>query len=247
MFTTNHFIWLAISAVIIASYVLLNKFFKLSLKTNLTILFVLCAISEIVKTSVNIELITNSSGKEYFYLDKGDLPFHLCSIQVFFAIAARFFIKKEDTLQKLLCFMFPTMLVGGAIALFIPTVGVKFSNPQVYQFFIFHAGIVGFALYLVIFKVIKIDFKVMFRNFGLLALLVFIALNLNTVLLIEGQFYPNFFYLARPPMNNLPLLNLDHGWYVYFLTLLALGVILLGGLQLPFCIVNKIKEKSILK
>ena len=38
----------------------------------------------------------------------------------------------------------------------------------------------------------------------------------------------NFMYLTRPPMSGLPLLNLDNGWGVYFLTLIALVVGLVG-------------------
>ena len=146
MFTTNHFIWLAICAVIITAYLLANKFLKMSFKTNLTILFIVCVVSEIVKIAANIESQPYKTDQLAFYLDVGDLPFHLCSIQIFFVIALMFFVKKDSTKDKLLCFMFPTMLLGGLIALFIPTVGVKFTRPQVYQFFIFHAFIVAFAL-----------------------------------------------------------------------------------------------------
>ena len=35
-------------------------------------------------------------------------------------------------------------------------------------------------------------------------------------------------------MAGLPVLNLDHGWYVYFLTLMGLGAVLVSGFQLPF-------------
>lgn len=41
-------------------------------------------------------------------------------------------------------------------------------------------------------------------------------------------------YLVRPPMENLPYLNLDSGWYVYLLRLMALGAALVTLFQLPF-------------
>ena len=240
MFTTNHFIWLAICAAIIALYLLANKFFKISYKTNLTIIFVVCVISEIVKIASNIESQPYDDTKLAFYLDAGDLPFHLCSMQIFFVTALMFFVKNEQTKQKLLCFMFPTMILGGLIALFIPTVGVKFSKPQVYQFFIFHAFIVAFALYLIIKKVIKLDFKALFRNYGILALLVFVAMCLNSMLRNQDV---NFFYLSRPPMDNLPLLNLNNGWFAYFLTLFVIAISALTLLQLPFILINKKHDK----
>lgn len=240
MFTTNHFIWLAICAVIITAYLLANKFLKMSFKTNLTILFIVCVVSEIVKIAANIESQPYKTDQLAFYLDVGDLPFHLCSIQIFFVIALMFFVKKDSTKDKLLCFMFPTMLLGGLIALFIPTVGVKFTRPQVYQFFIFHAFIVAFALYLIINKIIKLDFKALFRNFGILSLLVFFAICMNSMLRNHDV---NFFYLSRPPMDNLPLLNLDNGWFAYFLTLLVVAVSALTLLQLPFILINKKRDK----
>lgn len=46
----------------------------------------------------------------------------------------------------------------------------------------------------------------------------------------------NFFYLTRPPMEGLPFLNLERGWYVYFLRLLALGTSLVALFHLPFII-----------
>lgn len=240
MFTLNHFIWLAISLCIIVIYLLINKFFKLSFKNNLVILFIVCIISEIVKIAVNIESQTYKVDKIAYYLDVGDLPFHLCSIQIFFVIALMFFVKKESTKHVLLSFMFPTMLLGGIIALFIPTVGVSFSKVQVYQFFIFHAFIVAFALYLIIHKIVILDFRALFRNFGILALLVYIVFCINSML---RNYNANFFYLSRPPMDNLPLLNLNNGWFCYFFTLLLIGIVSLTLLQLPFILINKKKNK----
>ena len=239
MFTTNHFIWLSIAIVIIVGYQLINKFFKLSLDKNLTFLFAVCILSEIIKTAVNIEQGTGD--KLGFYLDVSDLPFHLCSMQIFFVTAIKFFVKKEETRHTILCFMFPTMLLGGAIALFIPTVGVSFTKVQVYQFFIFHSVIVAFAIYLITKKVIKLTFKSMLTTFEILAMLVFAAMWINSAL---NEYDANFFYLARPPMDNLPILNLNNGWFAYFFTLLGIALVLMVALQLPIVLYNRKKDKE---
>ena len=53
----------------------------------------------------------------------------------------------------------------------------------------------------------------------------------------------NFFFVVRPPVKGLPLLNLNHGWFVYFITLLCLGFIGITLVHLPFLI----KEHKTLK
>jgi uncharacterized membrane protein YwaF len=62
---------------------------------------------------------------------------------------------------------------------------------------------------------------------------------MNSVL---EQYKTNFLFLRVPPMKNLPLLNLDNGWYVYFLTLAALACILVFLFQLPFMILSARKK-----
>ncbi len=242
MFTFNHFIWLGIAVVIILGLQIINKKLQLSFDTNVTILLIVCIISEIIKTFVNMTLkVQNSKGVEGTYLDPGDLPFHLCSMQIFFVFALKFFVKKESTKQVMLGFMFPTMLLGGVLAMFIPTVGVKFTNPQVYQYFLFHSYIVGFAIYLISNKIITIDFKMLLRNLGILGCFMFIGIWINSILSDKAV---NFFYLSRPPMNGLPILNLDHGWPVYFISLVLTAVILMTLLHLPFILINKRRKNS---
>ena len=243
MFTLNHFIWLFISLAVILTVVILNIKLNLSFKFNLNILFIVSLLSEIVKTLVCMKLeVPNKDGVVGTYLNPGDLPFHLCSMQVFFVIALKFFIKKESTKNVLLSFMFPTMLIGGTLSMLIPTVGVSFTNPQVYQYFLFHAYIVGFAIYLISKKIITIETKTLFRNLGILFGIMFIGIWINSMLSDKAV---NFLYLSRPPMDNLPLLNLDHGWYVYFFTLIGIAVILMMLLHIPFIIVNNHKKKTI--
>lgn len=123
----------------------------------------------------------------------------------------------------MLGFMAPTILVGGALALFIPTVGVEFTKLQVYQYFIFHANIIAFAIYVLKERLVNYSWKSFFRNISYLGMLALIATWINSLLSVTNP-KVNFFYLCRPPMENLPILNLNNGWFVYFLTIAAIAL-----------------------
>ena len=53
----------------------------------------------------------------------------------------------------------------------------------------------------------------------------------------------NFMYVAGPPMEGLPLLNLNNGWAVYFLTLVGLVLILMALFTYIAISVTKQKNK----
>ena len=220
MFSVNHFIWLAIVLVTIIGLLVLQKTKKIKNDTIITYMFIMSIISELIKIFSN--LIQTSEGGTV--LDPADLPFHLCSIQIFFIFALKFLIKTEEGKQKLLGFMAPTMLVGGALALFIPTVGVEFTKLQVYQYFIFHANIITFAIYVLKERLVNYTWKSFFRNISYLGMLALIATWINSILSVTNP-KVNFFYLCRPPMENLPILNLNNGWFAYFITLVLIALI----------------------
>ena len=236
MFTTNHFIFLGIALLIIFGYLFIQKKFNFSYKTNLIALFCVCVASELIKIMVNME--TTSEGT---YLTQASLPFHLCSIQIFFVIYLLFFNKNENTKNALLEFMFPSMCIGAGIALFIPTVGVSFKRAIVYQFFIYHSYIIAFAINLVRTKTIRITWKTLIRNLGILFGLTIFAIYFNSITQDHGS---NFMYLARPPMKNLPFLNLNQGWYMYFVKLLVTAITLMFIFHLPFILIENKKRKQ---
>ena len=65
---------------------------------------------------------------------------------------------------------------------------------------------------------------------------------------VNGAFFSygtNFMFLTRPPMENLPILNLDHGWYVYVLSLAALAVVLMTLVHLPFMLAERRKRAAV--
>lgn len=233
MFSTNHFIWIGISVLIIAVYLFVNKKKNLSFNTNLNILCIVCFISECIKTFYKMKINAAGDGR---ILDPGDLPFHLCSMQIFFVLYLKVFCKNENTKQTILQFMFPTMCVGGFMALMIPTVGTEFTNPQVYQFFGFHSVIIAFAIYLIVFKQINVTMKTIFRNYAILIGILFLGIWINSILSVYDT---NFLYVTRPPMEGLPYLSMAHGWYVYFVHYLLLAIILLFAFQYPFVLLCK--------
>lgn len=238
MFTTNHFIWLFISLAIIISLLILSKKLKLNIDTVMTIMIVMSMCSEITKIMCNMIPSPHREGGRF--LDPGDLPFHLCSIQIFFMFGYKFMAKTEKAKETILAFQTPTMLLGATIALFVPTVGVDFTVIQVYQYFIYHAFIIFFPIYILREKLVKWEFKKYFTNLAIVGLVALCVLWINSILSVavctcdecmaagHGYFTrANFMYLTCPPMDNLPLLNLNNGWYCYFLTLASLVIVLL--------------------
>ena len=75
---------------------------------------------------------------------------------------------------------------------------------------------------------------------AVLLLLVLVMLYVNSILSVYNT---NFMYLVRPPMENLPFLNLNAGWYVYFMHVLSLGAVLISLFHLPFILAEKRKRK----
>ena len=239
MFTTEHFIWLFISVVIVALLLVLTKKLNVKIDTVVTIMIVMSICSEVTKILCNMLPSPHREGGRF--LDPGDLPFHLCSIQIFFMFGYKFLAKTQKTKETILAFQVPTMLLGATIALFVPTVGVKFSIIQVYQYFIYHAFIIFFPIYILREKLVKWEIKTYAVNLAMVGIIALIVLWINSFLsvavctceecLTANHNYfqrANFMYLTHPPMDNLPLLNLNNGWYCYFLTLASLVVVLMG-------------------
>jgi uncharacterized membrane protein YwaF len=246
MFSTTHFIWLAISVVLITSLVFLQHKFKLSFNFVINTMLIISVLSEVIKISCNMIPSPHTEGGKY--LDPGDLPFHLCSIQIFLLFGLKFFVKTEKTRQLLLGFMAPTMLLGAIIALFVPTVGAGFNKLQVYQYFIFHCFLIFFSIYIIKEKLVDWKLKTYFYNLALLGCITLIALWLNSFLSVAAEVpgafrRANFMYLTFPPMEGLPLLNLNNGWYVYFLTLIILVIVLVGIFHLAVTLPKYIKNK----
>lgn len=237
MFTTNHFILLAMALVVVFLVIFLNYKFKFTYEQNIKALFVVGIISEIIKiASVMVYKVGDTFETTGGYIEPESLPFHLCTIQIFFVFALVFFIKNEKAKQVLLQFMFPTMCIGAALALFIPTDGVGFDKLRTYQYFIYHGYLVGFAVYLVMSKTIIITWTTLFRNIAILFMFSIFAIYLNGIMQYANT---NYMFVSRPPIDGLPILNLNQGWYVYYLKLSMTAVVLLFLIHFPFILFSK--------
>lgn len=220
MFTTSHFIWIGISLAFIAVLLFLSLKLRFSLKTAAYVMSGLSMASELCKMLPHMRPAPGGQG---MVLLAKSLPLHLCSILIFlfFYLALS---KNEKGIEGVKSFVVPVSLISGLLALLMATSGVDFRTPQAYQSFLYHAGIVWFALYLIITKQVDMGRKAYLRNLGLLICLMFIMVWVNSALQIYDT---NFCFVVFPPAEGLPLLNLDNGWYAYFFSLIGVGVVLL--------------------
>jgi len=240
MFTTNHFIWIAICLVIILGLLFLSIKFKWDFKKAVYVMSLISIASELLKIFTHINPVSGEDGdwSDGGVLGPGSLPFHLCSIFIFifFYLALS---NNQKTRKFLINFFVPIGLFGGLMAIIMATSGVNFLKPFAYQCFIYHAGMVWFALYLIVTKQVNLNLKVFVTNVIVLASLAIIMIWVNSALSI---YETNFFYVVSPPASGLPFLNLKHGWYVYFAHLASAGVLLEFLTSLPY-IIKEIKEK----
>ncbi|MCL2805303.1 MAG: YwaF family protein [Treponema sp.] len=214
LFSVSHIIFLVVLWTLAA---ILAFYFSKKLGYNKKLIWV-CAIigilSEIEKILFFIE------GTEFgFRLPAEHLPFNMCPFQIFliFALAVSECPKK---CKILLYFMYPTMVGGGFIGMLIPSAAINFHGLvefATYRYFIYHAMLIFLGLYLYLSKPVEYTIK----SFGIASGLIFLVLILAIWLNAFFGWNPdvNFWFIVRPPVENIPVLNFNHGWLVYMLHL----------------------------
>ncbi len=235
MFSENHIILLIACVVIVTVSTLLSVKYKLSSKKASIIFFVICCISETIKDLYNI--IPSAYGG--YILDPYDIPFHLCSI-VIFAMLFIVVTKNDEKREHIKTAVVVIGIIAPVLALLLPTEGVDFTKAITYQYFIYHCALSWYAIHLIITKQVKFGLKEYIRDLGYLGITTVALLYLNSALSAYGV---NYCFLREPPLEGLPLLNLDHGWTVYFLTLVLIGVVSVTIVHLPG-IIKEIKKKK---
>ena len=238
MFSLGHFIWLGIFIVVIVTALILLKKYNVSPLTVGKIVTVIAVVAKLFHLSLS--MAPSSDGG--MVLKQSQLDFHLCSIQVYLMIACQL-IKDESKVNAVKGFMAPTMAIGALMAILIPTEGVDPSVPRVWQYMIIHANMVFYGFYLMLVEKIDLGFKTYKRNLISLCGLGMLGLSMNSIL---ETYNVNFLYLRKPPMDNLPILNLNNGYFVYIITLIIVVILLLTLVHLPFMI-KKNKPVNILK
>ncbi len=239
MFTTEHFIWIGICILFIGLLTLLSVKLKFSFKTSALIMAAISFGSEMSKIFSHMEPVSASDPSKGMVIEAGALPLHLCSILIF-AYFYLPFAKNEKLKNYLLSLIVPVSLIGSTLAIVMATSGTDFTTPHAYQCFIYHAGMIWFAVYLMITEQAELGLKAWCRNLLSLFSLSIIMIWINGML---QEYNTNFLYVVKPPAKGLPLLNLDNGWYVYFATLVILGFIGISLVHIPY-IIKECREKK---
>lgn len=228
MFTQNHFVWIGLCAAFVFAMIYICKKRNISLQAAGYIMCAICAVSEISKIMSDM----TESVKGGMFLKPTSLPFHLCSLMIF-AVLFITFGRDGKAKQTVIDFVAVMGTLGSICAILIPTNGTDFTKILAYQCFVYHAGLLWFSLYLIVGRHAKIGARALGRNIVVLLCLVWAMIYINSWL---SQYNTNFMYLVRPPMEDLPFLTLDHGWYVYFLHIVSVGAIIITLFHLPFII-----------
>ncbi len=238
MFTTEHFIWLGICAALIAVLTFVSLKFKFSFRTSAFIMAAVSVCSEVSKILSHMEYVNEEDISEGMVIEATALPLHLCSmlIFVFFYLP---FCKNDKHKRFLTSLTVPVGLIGSLLALVMATSGTDFTSPEAYQCFLYHAVMVWFAIYLVASKNADLGWRAWITNLVTLGCTAVAMIWVNGALQVYDT---NFLYVVRPPADNLPLLNLDNGWYVYFGTLLVCGFVGITAVHLPFMIKDMKKK-----
>ena len=239
MFTTEHFIWLGICAAIIAVLTFISLKLRLSFKTSAYIMAAITLVSETAKIISHMEYVNGKDCTDGMVIDPNALPLHLCSL---LALAFLYlpFCKNEKIKSFLTSFIIPVGLIGALLAILMATSGTDFSDPEPYQCFIYHSAMVWFAIYLVATKQTELGIRAWGRNLMTAGGMAVMMIWINGAL---QQYDTNFWFVVRPPADNLPILNLDHGWYAYFGSLILCGLVGITAVHLPF-IIKELKNKN---
>lgn len=234
--TWKHGVWLLLCAGMVGGLLTVSLRRHWSRRRAGYVMTGFCLVSEISKMMAG--MLPSPAGG--MHLDPLDLPFHLCSLLLFAALFITF--GREGRARQIAVNFLAVMgTLGSICALLIPTNGVSFTDPGAYQCFVYHGALLWFALYLIASGQAQLGRRSWLLNLLVLALLSLLMLYVNGAL---SGYDTNFFYLTRPPMDDLPYLNLSRGWYVYFLRLIGLGVGLVTLFHLPFMAAEARRRKS---
>ena len=246
MLSIDHFIWIGISLFFVGILLFFSRKFKFSFKTSTWILLGIYVASEIAKIIFQFEFI---DGKLSFNFNPSYLPLQLCTVTLFFVIYLAF-AKNQKCIEFVKSYVVEVMLIGAPLALIFGTcfnstntayLFASFKDPRVYQFFIYHSGMIWYGIYLLITKQVKMGIKPWWQSY---LVLVFLILNTLWINRIFASYNTNFMFTTTPPANGIPLLNLKHGYTAYLVHYLFLVALATFILQLS-SIIKEIKNKKV--
>lgn len=247
MFTVYHFVWLAVSAAVIAGALFVLRRRRPPLQTVLSVCCGVSVASELVKVLSVVEMVPSSDGSMLLpYIEMQHLPLHLCSIQILLIFYARF-ARPGAARTTVLAFMYPTCLIGALLALAMPSIfstsieaSQAFTHPLAYQFFLYHSMLVVLGAYIPLCGEARLRPKHYFSTLGLLGALALASLYLNSMFaaatyedgqLVSVEYATNFFFTYKPPLP-IPLNSVSQ-WLVYLAVICLLAAALIGLCYLP--------------
>lgn len=247
MFTWRHFLWLAICAGVIwvISYAFKKK--RPSLELVLSIALIGAIISELSEMFSIIELVPSRNGELLMpYFPMNHLPLHMCSMQIILIALAKF-TENEKRQEKILAFMAPTCVLGGIMALLMPSifnttisVDQAFTSPISYQFFLYHSMLISLGLIIIRSNRINWSMKYYRNTVLVIYLLGIISIFLNSIFasptyedgeLVSVDFWTNFFFTYQNPLGI--QITQMWQWYLYLLVLMLLTALLLYLFYIP--------------
>lgn len=253
MFSWQHFVWLGICAALVTVSVITYRKKRFSLEQVLNVCFVISLLSEFTKVFSVLEMVPSADGSMIFpYIPMNHLPLHLCSIQILFITYVRFSSNKKMR-NHLLCFMYPSCVLGAISALAMPSifstsisVSQAFTHPMAYQFFIFHSMLVVLGLVIAMSGEIRWEWKHYLESLCIIAILGFLSLYVNSIFakptyldgkLLHVDFWPNFFFTYNNPLG-IKVTTIQQ-WYIYLLILDTAIVVLTF-----FCFLPLVRKKK---
>ena len=240
MFTTEHFIWMGICIAFVAVLTFISVKFKFSFRTSAVIIALIALASEVSKIISHMEPVNGADASDGMVIEATALPLHLCSLLIF-AFFYLPFCKKEGVKKYLISITVPVGLVGSLLAILMATSGTDFLSPNAYQCFVYHAAMIWFVMYLMITRQAELGVSAWLKNLLTLFSLSMLMIWVNGALQVYDT---NFLYVVRPPVDGLPLLNLNNGWYAYFGTVLLCGFVGVTAVHLPYIIMDIKNAKS---
>lgn len=256
MFSVQHFIWLAICAAFITVTTVLLRKHKPPFKNVMTAACIAAVVAELVKTFSGIELVPTADGTaSNIFIETGNLPLHLCSIQIIFIFYCRF-AKEGKAKEMLYAFMYPTCTIGAFIALALPSIFDEvpvsriFTSAHPYEYFLYHAFLVILGLHIYYTHKEVLRPKHYFTTIGFLGALAFLSLYLNSIFaapvyengtLVSVENTANFFFTYKFVID-LGFTETWH-WYIYLGAIFTAACVIIGLFYIPV-FVRYFKEKK---
>ena len=232
LFSVPHIIFLAVlwPAAAILAFVLSKKIgYSKKLIWILAFLGLLCEIEKI------LFFVEETAGG--YRLPAEHIPINMCPFQIFFIFALAM-AESPQKCKTIICYMYPSMVGGGFIGMLIPSVVVLglhgLSDLATYRYFFFHAMLIFSGLYLYLSKPIQYSIKSYGTALAFVSMIVMLGIWINAFFGWDPTV--NFWFLVRPPADNLPILNLNHGWPAYVLQLIWICTLLFTLCYLPVII-----------